>query len=136
MLYVIEKTTTPAIIKDAFLNGILTTKKQDNILYQRLFDKKTLQDIKDCNDPTKGKECFDRLVAMNALVRPGSNLFIDDFADRILHPEHITYLVPELEPILKDTYGIILYQEQTMRITRDLAGFSAGQADTVRKALG
>lgn len=98
--------------------------------------KKTLQDIKDCKNPAKGKECFDRLVAMNALVRPGSNLFIDDFADRILHPEHITYLVPELEPILKDTYGIILYQEQTMRITRDLAGFSAGQADTVRKAMG
>lgn len=98
--------------------------------------KKTLQDIKIKPDASKGKECFERLVAMNALVRPGSNQFIDDFADRIMHPEHITYLVPELEPILKGTYGIILYQEQTMRITRDLAGFSAGQADTVRKAMG
>lgn len=93
---------------------------------------KTLKDYETAN----GKECFNRLVAMNALVRPGSNIFIDDFADRILHPEHVEYLVPELEPILKETYGIILYQEQTMRITRDLAGFSAGQADTVRKALG
>lgn len=98
--------------------------------------KKTLQDIKKDANPSKGKECFARLVAMNALVRPGSNQFIDDFADRILHPEHVEYLVPELEPILKETYGIILYQEQTMRITRDLAGFSAGQADTVRKAMG
>lgn len=94
--------------------------------------KKTLKDYKTAN----GEECFNRLVAMNALVRPGSNVFIDDFADRILHPEHIKYLVPELEPILKETYGIILYQEQTMRITRDLAGFSMGQSDTVRKALG
>lgn len=98
--------------------------------------KKTLQDVKKDPYSVSGDECFERLVAMNALVRPGSNLFIDDFADRIMHPEHITYLVPELKPILKETYGIILYQEQTMRITRDLAGFSAGQADTVRKALG
>lgn len=100
--------------------------------------KKTLQDIKrySDNDLKMGDECFNRLVAMNALVRPGSNQFIDDFADRIIHPEHVEYLVPELEPILKETYGIILYQEQTMRITRDLAGFSAGQADTVRKAMG
>ena len=94
--------------------------------------KKTLKDYK----TAKGDECFDRLVAMNALVRPGSNVFIDDFAERILHPEKIEYLVPQLEPILKNTYGIILYQEQTMRITRDLAGFSAGAADTVRKAMG
>lgn len=93
--------------------------------------KKTLKDYK----TAKGDECFDRLVAMNALVRPGSNVFIDDFADRILHPEKIEYLVPQLEPILKNTYGIILYQEQTMRITRDLAGFSAGQSDTIRKGL-
>ena len=94
--------------------------------------KKTLKDYK----TAKGDECFDRLVAMNALVRPGSNVFIDDFAERILHPEKIEYLVPQLEPILKTTYGIILYQEQTMRITKDLAGFSSGQADTVRKAMG
>ena len=94
--------------------------------------KKTLKD----NETAQGDECFDRLVAMNALVRPGSNVFIDDFADRILNPEKIEYFVPELEPILKTTYGIILYQEQTMRITKDLAGFSAGQADTVRKAMG
>lgn len=94
--------------------------------------KKTLRDYKVAD----GEECFNRLVAMNALVRPGSNAFIDDFADRILHPERIEYLVPELEPILKTTYGIILYQEQTMRITKELAGFSAGQADTVRKAMG
>lgn len=94
--------------------------------------KKTLKDYKTAN----GEECFNRFVAMNALVRPGSNIYIDDFADRILHPEHIEYLVPELKPILSETYGIILYQEQTMRITRDLAGFSAGQADSVRKAMG
>ena len=98
--------------------------------------RKTLKDTltKDCK--ATGEECFERLVAMNALVRPGSNVFIDEFADDIMHPENAKYLVPELKPILKETYGIILYQEQTMRITRDLAGFSAGQADTVRKALG
>lgn len=98
--------------------------------------RKILKDILQKDNKTDGKECFNRLIAMNALVRPGSNIFIDDFADRTIHPELITYLVPELEPILKETYGIILYQEQTMRIARDLAGFSAGQADTVRKAMG
>lgn len=98
--------------------------------------RKTLKDILKENHNVMGEECFKRLVAMNALVRPGSNVFIDDFADRIIHPEKVSYLIKELEPILKETYGIILYQEQTMQITRELAGFSMGQADTVRKAMG
>jgi len=98
--------------------------------------RKTLKDTLIEGSNVTGEECFNRLVAMNALVRPGSNIFIDDFADYIIHPENAKYLVPELIPILKETYGIILYQEQTMRITRDLAGFSMGQADTVRKAMG
>ena len=98
--------------------------------------RKTLKDVLDEDSKATGEECFNRLVAMNALVRPGSNVFIDDFANYIIHPEEAKYLVPELKPILEETYGIILYQEQTMRITRDLAGFSAGQADTVRKAMG
>ena len=98
--------------------------------------RKTLKDTLTDKCSATGEDCFNRLAAMNALVRPGSNIFIDDFADYILHPENAKYLVPELKPILEETYGIILYQEQTMRITRDLAGFTAGQADTVRKAMG
>lgn len=50
--------------------------------------------------------------------------------------EHVVYLTPELKPILEDTYGVLVYQEQTMRIARDLAGYSEGQADGFRKAIG
>ena len=63
-------------------------------------------------------------------------MFINDYCERIMDPSKITYLVPQLEPIISSSYGIILFQEQTMRITRDLAGFSAGQSDAVRKAMG
>jgi DNA polymerase-3 subunit alpha len=81
---------------------------------------------------------FDDLIALNALYRPGplKGGVVDDFINRRHGRLEIRYEVPELEPILADTYGVIAYQEQVMRIARDLAGFTMGEADILRKAMG
>ena len=81
---------------------------------------------------------LDDLIALNALYRPGPlrGGVIDDFIARKHGKVSITYELPELEPILRDTYGVIAYQEQVMRIASDLAGFSMGEADLLRKAMG
>ncbi len=76
------------------------------------------------------------LIAMNALYRPGPMENIDTFIDRKFGRQKIEYLHPLLEPILKETYGIIVYQEQVMRIAADLGGFSLGKADLLRRAMG
>ncbi len=76
------------------------------------------------------------IIAMVSLYRPGPMEFIPDFVEGKHGRKKITYLHPRLEPILKNTYGIAIYQEQIMRIARDLAGFSYGQADVLRKAVG
>ncbi len=78
------------------------------------------------------------LTAINALYRPGplGSGMVDDFIDRKHGRNPIVYDVPTLEPILKDTYGVILYQEQVMQIARELAGYSLGQADLLRRAMG
>lgn len=76
------------------------------------------------------------LIAMVALYRPGPMELISSFIRRKHGKEKITYLHPKLEPILKNTYGIGVYQEQMMQIARDLAGFTLAEADTLRKAIG
>lgn len=76
------------------------------------------------------------LIALVALYRPGPIELIPSFIKRKHGEETITYLHPKLEPILKNTYGIGVYQEQMMRIARDLAGYSLAEADTLRKAIG
>ena len=78
------------------------------------------------------------LIAMNALYRPGpiKGKMVDDFIRRKNGESASQYTVPELEPILKDTYGVIAYQEQVMQIVSRLAGFTPGEADTLRKAMG
>ena len=76
------------------------------------------------------------LVAMNALYRPGPMDMIDGFIRRKHGLEKIEYPYPVLEPILKETYGIIVYQEQVMQIASELAGFSLGKADILRRAMG
>ena len=78
---------------------------------------------------------FNDLVAINALYRPGPMDQIETFAKRKNGEEEITYLHPSLEPILKDTYGIIVYQEQIMQILQTVASFSLGKADIVRRAI-
>ncbi|HUP58093.1 MAG TPA: DNA polymerase III subunit alpha, partial [Bdellovibrionota bacterium] len=78
------------------------------------------------------------LTAINALYRPGplGSGMVDDFIDRKHGRQKMEYDVPALAPILKDTYGVILYQEQVMQIARELAGYSLGQADLLRRAMG
>jgi len=76
------------------------------------------------------------LAAMNALYRPGPMKLIPDFIDKRHGRKKITYLHPLMEKALKDTYGIIVYQEQVMQIAREVAGFSMAQADNMRKAMG
>ncbi len=81
---------------------------------------------------------FDDLIALNALYRPGPlrGGVVDDFVKRRHGKVDITYEVPQLEPILQESYGVIAYQEQVMRIASDLAGFTMGEADVLRKAMG
>ena len=81
-------------------------------------------------------EVFGDLIAMNALYRPGPIENIPHFIARKLGKEPITYPIPEMEKYLKDTYGITVYQEQVMLLSRLLAGFTRGQSDTLRKAMG
>ena len=79
---------------------------------------------------------FEDIIAMVALYRPGPMQFIDSFIKRKHGKEKITYLHPGLEEALKSTYGILIYQEQFMQISRTWCGFTGGQADTLRKAVG
>ncbi len=83
-------------------------------------------------------ECFDDIIALVALYRPGpmESGMIDDFVKRKHGRKQVEYLLPELEPILKETYGVIVYQEQVMKIAGNLANYSMAEADDLRKAMG
>lgn len=76
------------------------------------------------------------IIALIALYRPGPMLLIKDFIRNKWNPSQIVYDHPDLEPILKNTYGICVYQEQVMRIAQVMGGFTLGQADILRKAMG
>ncbi len=82
--------------------------------------------------------CFEDLIAMVALYRPGplGSGMVDSFIKRKHGTEKFKYDFPQLEPILKDTYGVIVYQEQVMLIAQTLAGYSLGGADLLRRAMG
>lgn len=79
---------------------------------------------------------FDDLIAMNALYRPGPLEYIPDFIARKHGRQAVTYDLPEMEEYLSDTFGICVYQEQIMLLSQKLAGFSKGDADVLRKAMG
>jgi DNA polymerase-3 subunit alpha len=79
---------------------------------------------------------FADLIAMNALYRPGPMAYIPQYVDRKHGREEVTYDLPEMEEYLKETYGITVYQEQVMLLAQKLAGFSKGDADVLRKAMG
>ena len=79
---------------------------------------------------------FEDLIAMNALYRPGPMDYIPTFIKRKLGQEPIQYPIPEMEKYLKDTYGVTVYQEQVMLLSRQLASFTRGESDTLRKAMG
>ncbi len=79
---------------------------------------------------------FNDLIAMNALYRPGPLEYIPSYISRKNGSEPITYDIPEMEEILKETYGITVYQEQVMSLSQKISGFSKGEADLLRKAMG
>jgi DNA polymerase-3 subunit alpha len=79
---------------------------------------------------------FDDIIAMCALYRPGPMQWIDDFVERKHGRRDVSYMHPKMEQALRNTYGILVYQEQVMQITKELCGFTGGQADTMRKAIG
>ncbi|MBA2534964.1 MAG: DNA polymerase III subunit alpha [Rubrobacter sp.] len=79
---------------------------------------------------------FDDLVALNALYRPGPMDYIPNFKRGKHDPESVKYLDERLKPILEPTYGVAAYQEQLMEISKTLGGFTPGEADTLRKAIG
>ena len=83
-------------------------------------------------------ETFDDVIALVALYRPGpmESGMIDDYVARKHGRKKVEYLLPQLEPILKETYGVIVYQEQVMKIANDLANYSMAEADDLRKAMG
>ncbi len=81
---------------------------------------------------------FEDIIAVNALYRPGplGSGMVDDFIERKHGRQPIRYIFPELEPILQETYGVIVYQEQVMKIASAIAGFSLGESDILRRAMG
>ncbi len=83
-------------------------------------------------------DCFEDIVALVALFRPGplQSGMVDDFINRKHGRARVSYLHPKLEPILRATYGVIVYQEQVMQIAQVLAGYSLGAADLLRRAMG
>jgi len=108
----------------------LFTRGQTSGLFQ--FESDGMRDILKRFKPDR----LDHLTALNALYRPGPMQMIDDFIKRRHGQTKVTYEHPALEPILSETYGVMVYQEQVMRIASTLAGFTMGEADILRKAMG
>jgi DNA polymerase-3 subunit alpha len=117
----------------------------DSLTYQKIFsngftsgvfqfESPGMQDVLRRYQPNR----IEDLCALNALYRPGpiQGGMIPDFIDRKHGRKPVVYDVPELEPILAETYGVILYQEQVMQISNKLAGYSLGDADILRRAMG
>ncbi len=98
------------------------------------FESRGMRDILRKYQPTR----IEDLCALNALYRPGpiQGGMIDDFIDRKHGRKQVTYDFPELKEILEETYGVIVYQEQVMQISNRLAGYSLGEADILRRAMG
>jgi DNA polymerase-3 subunit alpha len=140
-----------SIIKEAIDNIEQTTGERLDIDHINLDDKKTYELF--CQGKTTAlfqfesagmqkylKELkpskFEDLIAMNALYRPGPMDYIPTFIARKQGEQEIDYDIPEMEKYLKDTYGITVYQEQVMLLSRLLANFTRGESDTLRKAMG
>ncbi|MDR1879977.1 MAG: DNA polymerase III subunit alpha [Tannerellaceae bacterium] len=142
---------TLSIIKEAVENVYLTTGLKIDIDHIDLEDQKTFDLY--CQGKTTGTfqfesagmqkylkdlqpSKFEDLIAMNALYRPGPMDYIPSFIARKQGREKITYDIPVMERYLQDTYGITVYQEQVMLLSRLLAGFTRGESDALRKAMG
>lgn len=110
----------------------LLKKGQTNGIFQ--LESEGLKDVLRKLQPEK----FEDIIAVNALYRPGplGSGMVDDFIERRHGRKKVTYMFDELEPILAETYGVIVYQEQVMKIASAIAGYSLGQADILRRAMG
>ena len=145
--------STLTLIADAIAEIKRTTGQQLDIDHVPLDDAKTYQIFQDWQTYgifqfessgmrdilRKAKpQRLDDLIALNALYRPGPlrSGMVDDFVARKQGKTDVKYELPELEPILSETYGVIAYQEQVMRISNVLAGFTLGEADILRSAMG
>jgi DNA polymerase-3 subunit alpha len=145
--------STLTLIADAIAEIARTTGEQLDIDHVSLDDPKTYQVFQDGQTYgifqfessgmrdilRKAKpQRLDDLIALNALYRPGPlrSGMVDDYIARKQGKTEVVYELPALEPILADTYGVIAYQEQVMRISNVLAGFTLGEADVLRKAMG
>jgi DNA polymerase-3 subunit alpha len=117
-----DELTYKKIFSNAFTSGVFQ------------FESPGMQDVLRRYQPNR----IEDLCALNALYRPGpiQGGMIPDFIDRKHGRKPVVYDVPELEPILSETYGVILYQEQVMQISNKLAGYSLGDADILRRAMG
>lgn len=104
-------------------------------LYQDVAEKQSAITIQEELDKF-GDQLFERLIAGISLYRPGPMDQIPAYIAGMIDEKNIHYDAKELEPILKNTYGILVYQEQVINTVKALAGFSSGQADTIRKAMG
>ncbi len=111
---------TYELLQEAHTTGVFQLESSGMKRYLRLLKPTVLEDI----------------IAMVALYRPGPMEWIPDFIDGKHGKKKVVYLHPKLEAILADTYGVAVYQEQVMRIAQDLAGFTLGEADILRKAMG
>ena len=145
--------STLTLIKDAITEIARTSGEQIDIDHIPLDDPKTYQifqdgqtygifqfessGMRDILRKAKPQRLED-LIALNALYRPGPlrSGMVDDYIARKQGKTEVKYELPALEPILADTYGVIAYQEQVMRISNVLAGFTLGEADVLRKAMG
>ncbi|MBR1626103.1 MAG: DNA polymerase III subunit alpha [Bacteroidales bacterium] len=140
-----------SIIKDACENVYKSTGQKIDIDNISLEDKQTLELFASGNTTATFQfesegmknhlrnlkpDKFEDLIAMNALYRPGPMAYIPDFIKRKHGEAKIEYEFPQMEKYLKDTYGITVYQEQVMQLSRVLANFTPGEADTLRKAMG
>ncbi len=98
------------------------------------FESRGMTDMMRRAQPSK----FEDLAAFNALYRPGplSVGMVDEYIQRKLGKRKVAYLLPQIKPILEETYGVIVYQDQVMRIAVEVAGFSMAEADVLRKAMG
>jgi DNA polymerase-3 subunit alpha len=125
----IDMDTLP--LDDADVYQLLSTAQTDGVFQLESSGMKTL--VKDLKPST-----FEDINALVALFRPGplNSGMVKEFVDRKHGRAKVVYKHPDLEPILKDTYGTIVYQEQIMQIAQSLAGYSLGQADLLRRAMG
>lgn len=116
----LDDTKTYELLQNAHTTGVFQLESSGMKRYLKALKPTVLEDI----------------IAMVALYRPGPMEWIPDFVDGKHGKKKVTYLHPKLEAILADTYGVAVYQEQVMRIAQDLAGFTLGEADILRKAMG